>query len=125
MKILIIDDSLMDRKLLINALKRANIDNEVLQASNGEDGLRILNENSFDVCIVLLDWQMPKMDGIQFMKQTQRVSHLQRIPIVMVSASGSDKNKRYAKEVNPDLAGYVVKPYTPSLLIDTIKHLIL
>ena len=67
MKILIVDDSLMDRKLLMNLLAKNGIENEILQAANGEEGLEILSSNFQDVCLILLDWQMPQMDGIEFM----------------------------------------------------------
>ena len=122
MKILIVDDSLLDRKLLINILKKAGIENDVLQASNGEQGLKVLCEYMQDICLVLLDWQMPNIDGIEFMKATRNISGIKGIPIVMITASGSQENRRIAKEANPDLGGYIVKPYTASTLINTIEQ---
>jgi two-component system chemotaxis response regulator CheY len=120
-KILLIDDSLLDRKLLTNILKKSNIENEVLQAGNGEEGLKILINNFADICLIIVDWQMPVMDGISFMKATRNVSQVAEIPIVMVTASGSEEDRKLAKSINPDLAGYIVKPYTTQTLLHTIE----
>lgn len=121
-KILIIDDSLMDRKLLMSALRKFGIENEVLQAKDGEEGIQVLSENYEDIAVILLDWQMPKMSGIEFMKATRGISEVSNIPIVMVTASGSDANKQEARNANPDLAGYVIKPYDPNILAECVKQ---
>ncbi|MCA9400520.1 MAG: response regulator [Candidatus Omnitrophica bacterium] len=124
MKILIIDDSLMDRKLISNIIKRSGVANDFLEASNGEEGLKLLSDHFQSICLILLDWQMPVMDGIEFMKGVVNVPEVNDIPIVMITASGSEENKRLARETNPNLAGYVVKPYKPDILINTIKPFI-
>ena len=121
MKILIVDDSLLERKLLSGVLKKSGIENEILQAVDGEDAIAVLGNNYKDICLILLDWQMPKMNGLEFMKAVVNVPAVSNIPIVMVTASGSEDNKREAKEANPNLAGYIVKPYKPETVIDTIK----
>jgi two-component system, chemotaxis family, chemotaxis protein CheY len=120
MKILIIDDSLMDRKLLGSVLKKASIPNPVLEAVNGEEGLTVLGNNVRDICLILLDWQMPVMDGLEFMKAAMKVPDTASIPIVMITASGSEENKKQVRDVNPNLAGYIVKPFKAQTLIDTI-----
>jgi two-component system chemotaxis response regulator CheY len=120
-KILIVDDSLMDRKLLTSVLKKNGVTQEILEAVNGEEGVRILGEKFKDICLILLDWQMPIMDGIEFMKAVVKVPEVANMPIVMITASGSEDNKRLAREVNPNLAGYIVKPYKADALIETIK----
>lgn len=122
MKILIVDDSVMDRKLTINALKKSGINNEILEAVDGEQGLKTLSENVQDVSVIILDWQMPNIDGIEFMKGVISVPATAKIPIIMVTASGSDENKKYARDVNPDLAGYVVKPYKAQKLAELVKE---
>lgn len=121
MKVLIVDDSTMDRRLLAHTLKKNGVENEVIEAKDGEEGLSVLSANYQDVCLILLDWQMPNVDGIEFMRGVVKVPEVASIPIVMITASGSEDNKRYAHEVNPNLAGYVVKPYKPESLIELIK----
>src|SRR5271167_3127910 len=103
MKILIVDDSLLDRKLLIRVLMKSGITQEVLQAENGEQAMEILASNHMEICLVLLDWQMPKISGIELMAGMVKIPELSAIPIIMVTASGSDENKRAAHQVNPNL----------------------
>ncbi len=116
-----IDDSLMDRKLLTNVLKKNGVSNDILEAGDGEEGLSTLSDNYEEICLILLDWQMPKMNGIEFMKGVVKVPKVASIPIVMITASGSEDNRKTAYAANPKLAGYVVKPYKPDKLIETIK----
>ena len=121
MKILVVDDSALDRKLLIRLLMKAEIPQEILQAQDGEEALEVLASNYQDIGLVMLDWQMPKMSGIELMAGMTKIPVLASIPIVMVTASGSDENKKLARDINPGLAGYVVKPYKPEELLETIK----
>lgn len=121
MKILIVDDSVMDRRLTINLLRKNNVTNDILEAVDGEEGLEVLSQHYQEICLILLDWQMPKMDGIEFMKGVVKVPEVASIPIVMITASGSDDSKREARDANPSLAGYVVKPFKPAELLETIQ----
>jgi CheY-like chemotaxis protein len=121
MKILIVDDSLMDRKLLTNLLRKNGIEHEILEAINGEEGIKVLSGNYRDIGLILLDWQMPKLDGIGFMKGISTVPEVSDIPIVMITASSSEENRKQAHEVNPNLAGYVVKPFRPETLVEMVR----
>jgi len=121
MKILVVDDSLLDRKLLIRGLMKSGVSQEILQAEDGEQAMGILAENYMDICLVLLDWQMPKVSGIELMAGMVKIPELATIPIIMVTASGSDENKLAARQVNPNLAGYLVKPYKSEELISAVK----
>jgi two-component system chemotaxis response regulator CheY len=121
MKILVVDDSLLDRKLLIRVLMKSGITQEILQAEDGEQAMEVLAKNYMDICLVLLDWQMPKVSGIELMAGMVKIPELSQIPTIMITASGSDENKRVAHQVNPTLAGFVVKPYTPEKLLAVVK----
>ena len=120
-KILVIDDADLERELLIEILKGAGIESPFLEARNGEEAIQILGANYHDIGLILLDWQMPEMSGLEFMEGVVKVPAVSKIPIVMVTASGTDDNKKKAREVNPQLAGYIVKPYTPKVLVEAIK----
>jgi len=121
MKILIVDDSALDRKLMSRILQKGEISQEIIEAEDGEKALEILAEHYQDVCVVLLDWQMPKMSGIEVLAAVAKVPLIATVPIVMVTASGSDENKKMARDANPHLAGYLVKPYKAEELLATIK----
>ena len=120
-KILLVDDSLLDRKLIMRLLMKAEIHQEIVQAEDGEQALDILANDYQNICLVLLDWQMPKMSGIELMSGVVKVPALKNIPIIMITASGSDENKRMAYSVNPNLAGYVVKPYKAEQILEVIQ----
>ena len=121
MKILVVDDSLLDRKLLIRLLMKSGIPQEILQAEDGEHAMEVLANNYRDICVMLLDWQMPKVSGIELMAGMVKIPELSNIPIIMVTASGSEENQRTAHQVNPKLAGYLVKPYKPEELLASIQ----
>ncbi len=120
-KILIVDDSDLERELLSEVLRGAGVINEVLQARSGEDGIQVLGTRYKEISLILLDWQMPEMSGIEFMQAVVKVPAVANITIVMVTASGTDENKKKAKEINPNLAGYIVKPYTPESVLEVVK----
>jgi two-component system chemotaxis response regulator CheY len=121
MKILVVDDSTLDRKLLIRTLIKAEVQQEILQAEDGEQALEVLANHYQDIGLILLDWQMPKMNGVELMAGMTKIPVLASIPIIMVTASGSEDNKKLAKDINPHLAGYIVKPYKPDELLQVIR----
>lgn len=110
-KILIVDDSITDRRATIELLKENRCLGEILEAANGEEALEIISKNYNDIGLILLDWQMPKMDGIQLMKGLIKVEVTASIPIILITASGSEEAKISVRRLNPKLAGYIVKPY--------------
>lgn len=120
MKILVVDDSLLDRKLLIRVLMKSGVSQEILQAEDGEQAMEVLANNYRDICLILLDWQMPKVSGIELMAGMVKIPELSAIPIIMVTASGSEENKRAAFQVNPNLAGFVVKPFKSDELLAAV-----
>lgn len=110
LKVLLIDDSAVMRKLVSKALRQSNLDVAgTEEAGNGQEGLDALGAGGIDV--VLCDWNMPVMDGITFVREARKSS---TVPIVMLTTeSGEDK-------VNEALAAgadaYVTKPFTPERL---------
>ena len=119
-KILVVDDSDLERELLIEVLKGAGVNNDFLQARTGEEAIQMLGTRFKEIGLILLDWQMPQMSGMEFMEAVVKVPAVADKPIIMVTASGTDENKKKAWSVNPNLVGYVVKPYTPESLLDVI-----
>ena len=100
---------------------KSGVTQEILQAEDGEQAMEVLATNYSDICLMLLDWQMPKVSGIELMAGVVKIPELAQIPIIMVTASGSDENKRAAYQVNPNLAGFLVKPYKPEDLLAAVN----
>jgi CheY-like chemotaxis protein len=120
-KILIVDDSLLDRKLLSRTLFNFGVKNEIIQADNGDSALELIAENLGDIVLMFLDYQMPNMSGLELMEGLVTVPATANIPIIMVTASAAEESRQAAYKVNPRLAGYLVKPFKPDQLSALIR----
>jgi len=123
-KILIVDDSGVQRKMIMQIIKKAGFENETLQAENGEVAITLLGTQFKDVCLVLCDWNMPVMSGLEFIEGVAKVPPVAGIPIVMVTTEGTEEKIKQAKEAHPNLAGYVKKPFTPDQLKTAIAPIL-
>ncbi len=121
MKILIVDDSLLDRKLLSKTLQNAGVKNEILQAENADAAMQIIAQHLDEIGLMFLDYQMPTMSGVELMSGLVKVPLTAKIPIIMVTASAADESKQIAYGINPNLAGYITKPYKPDEVLAAIK----
>jgi len=121
MKIIIVDDSLLDRKLLSRSLVNAGIKNEIIQVDNGEAALGVVVENLGQIALMFVDYQMPGMSGIELMEGLVKIPATSNIPIIMLTASASEDSKRAAYSANPNLAGYIIKPFKVDQLLETVK----
>ncbi len=121
MKIIIVDDSLMDRKLLSRSLVNMGVKNEILQAENGEAALALIGQHLGDIAMMFLDYQMPNMSGVELMAGLVKVPATAGIPIAMVTASAAEESKKAAYDVNPALIAYVLKPFKPDDILSVVK----
>lgn len=120
-KILVVDDSMLERELMIEILKAQGVKNDFLQAANAEEAIEALGHYYREIGVILLDWQMPGISGIDFMKGVLALKQISEIPIIMVTAAAEEKNEQEARIANPHLAGYIVKPYEPEVLLEAVK----
>jgi two-component system phosphate regulon response regulator PhoB len=102
------------------ALLRYNLESEgyrVLEAKNGEEGLTLIRETKPD--LVLLDWMLPFLSGIEVCRQMRRLPDLKSIAVIMLTAKSEEADKLRGLEVGAD--DYVVKPFSPSELMARVK----
>lgn len=112
-KVLIIDDSAVMRKIIQRNITQAGLlVDAFLEAGDGREGLEKATTN--DVDLILCDWNMPNMTGIDFVKALRGSGQKNNIPIVMVTTEGSDAKIEEAK--NSGANGYLTKPFTPEQL---------
>lgn len=112
MKILIVDDSSTMRRILKTQLEGLGI-TTIVEAGNGEEGLGVLQAN-MPVDIILLDWNMPVMDGMTFLKTVRRDAAYKSVRIVMCT-SESEKT-RVVEALKEGANNYIIKPFTPETI---------
>jgi two-component system chemotaxis response regulator CheY len=118
LKIFIVDDSQLDRKLLINSLQKAGVVNEILEAEDGQTALEILEKEGSDIGLVFLDWQLPKIDGLEVLKRIAQDSKTASLPVIMSTSANSPEDEEIARLLNPKLAAFIVKPFDPEKIVE-------
>jgi two-component system sensor histidine kinase/response regulator len=121
MKVLVVDDNATSRGILQEMLESFSF--EVILAASGQEGLTELEKASASrpIDLVIMDWQMPGMDGIEASRRIKNHRGLSKIPaIVMVTAYGREEVMQHTQEIR--LEGFLLKPVSPSTLFDTIMQ---
>jgi PAS domain S-box-containing protein len=121
-RVLVVDDNVQAREILTDSLKALAL--RVESASSGEEAIRELAaaDTQDPYQLVMMDWHMPGMDGLEASRIIKRGSCLKQIPkLVMVTAFGRDDIHAQVEEKGID--GYLLKPVTPSTLFDTLVQL--
>ena len=113
--VLIVEDEIRIRFLVRDYFKKEGFN--VLEASDGEEALRIFSENIVDLAI--LDIMMPKLDGLAVCRNIREVSNT---PIILLTAKSQEEDKLFGYEMGAD--DYVTKPFSPKILIAKIKALL-
>ena len=115
--ILIVDDSLPMRGVLKKTIRAAGYgDASILEAENGAAALEILSETGAD--LVITDFNMPVMNGLELIKAIQEDENTGRPPIIVVSTEGSIE--KVTEIINQGAAGYLKKPFSPEQLRDLL-----
>ena len=116
-RIMIIDDSESIREFLKAVLEAAG--NEVISAENGQDALDKLQT---DIGLILCDFHMPVMDGIEFIRQARQIEDYKYIPILMLTTENSVEQKKIAREAGA--TGWITKPVTPDKINEFLTKII-
>jgi len=115
--VMVVDDSLTVRKITSRMLTRENF--EVVTAKDGVDGLQQLQDVAPDV--ILLDIEMPRMDGFEFARNVRADAKTKHIPIIMITSRTADKHRKHALELGVNK--YMGKPYQEEQLLGLIRQL--
>lgn len=123
LNILVVDDDDVDVMNIRRAFKKANITNPVWVASNGVEALAMLRDGTVPTRnrLVLLDLNMPQMNGIEFLREVRRDPELALLSVVVLTTSNEDRDKVEAYKLN--VAGYLVKPVTLVNFVDVMVPL--
>lgn len=118
MQALVIDDSRAVRMIVGNILREQGF--EVQDAANGREGLARLSENP-EIGLVLVDWNMPVMDGLEFIEAVRRVPAWNAVRLVMVTTE--TESEQLQRAMNAGANEYVMKPFTSEVLIAKLSLL--
>ena len=111
MKILVVDDMSTMRRIVKNIFKELGFTN-IEEAENGSDALGKLKGDKFD--LVVSDWNMPVMPGIELLRNIRADAALKHIPVLMVTAEAQKENLMEA--IQAGVSNYVVKPFTADII---------
>ncbi len=115
--ILVVDDESRIRKLLKDFLIKENY--SILEAADGEDALKVYEENSNKIKLILLDVMMPKLDGWSVLRQIRQTS---KVPVIMLTARSEEQDELFGFELGVD--EYISKPFSPKILVARIKAIL-
>jgi len=120
MKVIVADDSRLVRGLIERAAVSMGF--EVVHATNGREALDLLEANVQDVNLMILDWNMPVLNGIDVIKSMRGDDRFPKIPVLMVSTEAEDG--RIQAVISAGAQGYLTKPFTADQLIDAIHSVL-
>ncbi|MEO6866354.1 MAG: response regulator [Gemmatimonadaceae bacterium] len=123
LNLVLIEDDDIDVMNVKRALERAHVTNPLFVAHNGLEGLELLRSDKVpkDRRLVLLDLNMPKMNGIEFLREMRNDPTLRSTPVVVLTTSDDDRDKIQAYDLN--VAGYLLKPVTFVNFVDVMAAL--
>ncbi|MEO8487824.1 MAG: response regulator, partial [Betaproteobacteria bacterium] len=116
--VLVVDDSLTVRKITSRLLTREGFD--VLTAKDGIDALQVLSEHTPDV--ILLDIEMPRMDGFELTRTLKSDAKHNHVPIIMITSRTAEKHRNLAQQLGVDL--YLGKPYQEEDLLKSLREML-
>ena len=118
--ILLVEDDSVDAVMVKRALESLKVANSLVNLGDSEDALSYLrNNNNKKPGIILLDLNLPKMDGLEFLKVIKADGELKKIPVVVLSTS--DNERDITESFKHGVAGYMVKPLDNKTFVETIK----
>ncbi|CAH1387851.1 response regulator [Candidatus Nitrotoga sp. M5] len=120
--ILLVEDDEVDAMTVIRAFKDINVTNPLIRKENGEDALSYLRDVHIEKpCIILLDLNMPIMNGVEFLHVFKQDELLKRIPVVVLTTSEEQQDK--VEIFNLGVAGYMAKPVDYMRFVEVMRSI--
>jgi two-component system, chemotaxis family, chemotaxis protein CheY len=118
-KVLVVDDFATMRRILKNILKQLGFKN-LVEADDGTTAWDILEDQKID--LVLADWNMPKMTGLELLKKVRASENYAKVPFLMVTAEAQKQN--VIEAVQAGVSNYVVKPFTAEAISEKLEKIL-
>jgi two-component system chemotaxis response regulator CheY len=103
---MIVDDSELMRNTVKSTFHSLKVATNILEAEDGEDALQVLKNNKID--LILLDWNMPNLSGIDFLKKLRGINEYKEIPVIMITTEASKLN--VVEAIKAGVSAYITKP---------------
>lgn len=116
-KALVVDDSRTIRTILAKTLKEIGF--EILEAANGREALQIIEAETTAVRLILLDWDMPEMNGLELLKRLRQDPEFSSMVVVMVTAQ--TELSHIGEALDAGANEYVMKPFTKDILVGKLE----
>jgi len=118
--ILLVEDDMIDAMTVRRALKELNVINPVVTVENGEEALEYLRNNENELPgIILLDLNMPRMNGVEFLRIAKKEEKFKQLPVVVLTTSLEEIDR--VDTFSLGVAGYMVKPVDYRQFVEVIK----
>jgi CheY-like chemotaxis protein len=122
--ILLLEDDHVDAMIVERALKDLKVENKLIVAKNGEEGLEYLRDIEKHLPgIILLDLNMPRMNGLEFLDIVKKDDQFKKIPIVVLTTSDEEKDR--SASFNLGIAGYMTKPVNYPQFVEVLRTITL
>lgn len=122
LNILLIEDDMIEIMKLNRTISTLNLNHNIIEANNGEDALKILEKKDNLPDIILLDLNMPKINGIEFLSILKKDNLLKYIPTIILTTSNNQKDLLECYKIG--VAGYVIKPLKYEDYVSKIEKLL-
>lgn len=118
--ILLVEDDEVDQITVQRALRDIHVTNRLLIAGNGEEALQMLRDPAHErPGIILLDLNMPRMNGVEFLRVIKCDAELKRIPVVVLTSSREEQDR--IESFNLSVAGYMIKPVDYRQFVEVVR----
>jgi len=115
--VLAVDDSAMDRNIMKKSMEPIGV--KVLEASNGQEALNMLKSAEYSIDAVLIDIEMPRMDGYTLAMEIRKYSKYKNLPLIAVTSRTSKSDR--LRGVESGMSEYITKPYSPEYLESVVR----
>jgi two-component system chemotaxis response regulator CheY len=118
--VLVVDDSRIMRNIVKNTFSQLKIPCQFLEAANGREALQQLQNQKAD--LVLLDWNMPELSGIDFLKAVRGMEVYKNLPIIMVTSESAKYN--VIEALKTGATDYIIKPVNEKIFTEKISKIV-
>ncbi len=118
--VLLVEDDRVDTMTVQRAFKELRVNNRLETVNNGEEALAYLADPGKEKpCVIILDLNMPKMNGLEFLGVVKKDQNLKRIPVIVMTTSKTDEDK--VSSFNLGVSGYMLKPIDYCQFVNVIR----